>query len=500
MTEIETAAGAREWTGLAVLVLPCLVVSMGSNVLHLALPEISGALRPTNEQLLWVVDGYVFLLAGSLMTMGALADRIGRRRLLLLGGGAYGVLSLVAALSTTPEMLIVARMLLGVAGATLMPSTLSLIRSMFHDPRQRTTALGVWTASFALGGVIGPLVGGVLLGAFWWGSVFSSPRPSCSCSSCSVRGCCPSSATRTRTPVDVRSAGLSLVSVLLRRLRDHAARRVGPGPAAAGRARRRDGRRRRLPRASASSPHLRAGALPAPGIHPAGGDERGRVLRAVRDAAPVAQYLQLVLGLSPLEAGLWTIPSALGYLLGSAMAPHVADRLRPGAALGAGLLVSAAGFALLVARAGRRRAAAVRRGVGHPVGRPGPGLRRRHRAGGVGCAGAAGRDRLRPARDVHQPRRSARDRRARERGGGRVPRRDGRSPLPGVPTGTGPAARSGGAVDVARDLPASTAGGLLDAAGAAFGDAFQVTTGARRRPARHGGGLVVVLLRRIPAG
>src|SRR3954469_18303551 len=152
MTQIEIRAGAREWTGLAVLVLPCLVVSMGAGVMHLALPSISQALRPTNEQLLWVVDGYVFFLAGSLMTMGALADRIGRRRLLLLGGAAYGLLSVVAALSTSSEMLIVARMLLGVAGATLMPSTLSLIRSMFRDPRQRNTALGVWTASFALGG------------------------------------------------------------------------------------------------------------------------------------------------------------------------------------------------------------------------------------------------------------------------------------------------------------------------------------------------------------
>ena len=150
MTTTKIRAGVREWTGLAVLVLPCLVVSMGSNVLHLALPEISETLRPTNSQLLWIVDGYVFLLAGSLMTMGALADRIGRRRLLVLGGGAYGVLSLLAALATTAEMLIAARTLLGIAGATLMPSTLSLIRSMFVDDRQRNTALGVWTASFAL--------------------------------------------------------------------------------------------------------------------------------------------------------------------------------------------------------------------------------------------------------------------------------------------------------------------------------------------------------------
>src|SRR3954451_1853870 len=130
-------AGAREWAGLAVLALPCLLVSMDANVLGLAIPSLTADLQPTNTQLLWIVDSYGFLVAGSLLTMGAIGDRVGRRLLLLVGAAAFGLASLLAAFSTSATMLIAARALLGVAGATLMPSTLSLIRSMFSDPRQR---------------------------------------------------------------------------------------------------------------------------------------------------------------------------------------------------------------------------------------------------------------------------------------------------------------------------------------------------------------------------
>src|SRR3989454_10995555 len=140
--------------------------------LNLAVPKLSAALKPSSAQLLWIVDIYGFLIAGSLITMGTLGDRIGRRRLLVIGAAAFGVASVIAAFSTTPEMLIATRALLGVAGATLAPSTLSLIRSMFLDPQQRTVAIGVWVTSYSVGGAIGPLLGGVLLQYFWWGSGF----------------------------------------------------------------------------------------------------------------------------------------------------------------------------------------------------------------------------------------------------------------------------------------------------------------------------------------
>jgi len=145
---------------------------MDLTVLNLAVPHLSVDLKPSSSQLLWIVDIYGFMIAGSLITMGTLGDRIGRRRLLLIGAAAFGIASVLAAFSTSAEMLIATRALLGIAGATLAPSTLSLIRNMFLDPRQRTVAIGVWVTSYSVGGAIGPLLGGVLLQYFWWGSVF----------------------------------------------------------------------------------------------------------------------------------------------------------------------------------------------------------------------------------------------------------------------------------------------------------------------------------------
>ena len=167
-----SVAGRREWIGLGVLALPCLLYSMDLTVLNLAVPHLSADLEPSSTQLLWIVDIYGFLVAGSLITMGTLGDRIGRRRLLLTGAVAFGAASMLAAFSFTAPMLIAARAILGVASATLAPSTLSLLRNMFLDPRERTVAVGVWIASFSAGGALGPLLGGLLLEHFWWGSVF----------------------------------------------------------------------------------------------------------------------------------------------------------------------------------------------------------------------------------------------------------------------------------------------------------------------------------------
>src|SRR5712664_4654983 len=150
-TTSSTRASSREWMGLAVLALPCLLYSMDLTVLNLAVPHLSADLKPSSSQLLWIVDIYGFMIAGSLITMGTLGDRIGRRRLLLIGACAFGVASVLAAFSASAGMLIAMRAVLGIAGATLAPSTLSLIRNMFLDPRQRTTAIGVWATSFSVG-------------------------------------------------------------------------------------------------------------------------------------------------------------------------------------------------------------------------------------------------------------------------------------------------------------------------------------------------------------
>ena len=165
-------ARRREWIGLAVIALPCMLYSMDLTVLNLAVPRLTADLKPSSTELLWIVDIYGFVLAGALIPMGVLGDRIGRRRLLLIGAAAFGCASVLAAFAPSVEALIAARALLGLAAATLAPSTLSLLRSMFLDPKQRTFAIGVWIASFSAGGAIGPLIGGVLLQFFWWGSVF----------------------------------------------------------------------------------------------------------------------------------------------------------------------------------------------------------------------------------------------------------------------------------------------------------------------------------------
>jgi len=162
----------NRWACLALACLATLLLSLDLTVLHLALPRMVAELGASSTQLLWIADIYGFALAGLLITMGNLGDRIGRKRLLLIGSVAFGVASAVTAYAPNPESLIVARALLGVAGATIMPSTLSILRNVFTDPGERTMAVGVWSGMSAAGFALGPVVGGLLLDHFWWGSVF----------------------------------------------------------------------------------------------------------------------------------------------------------------------------------------------------------------------------------------------------------------------------------------------------------------------------------------
>ena len=170
--ENQPLAGRREWIGLCVLSIACLIYSMDLSVLFLAMPAIVADLDPSASELLWINDIYGFMVAGFLVTMGTLGDRIGRRRVLLIGAFAFGVASALAAFSSTAQQLIIARALLGIAGATIAPSTLSLVVNLFQNEPERNRAIGIWGTAFALGGLVGPLIGGVLLQYFHWGSVF----------------------------------------------------------------------------------------------------------------------------------------------------------------------------------------------------------------------------------------------------------------------------------------------------------------------------------------
>ncbi|MFF2369659.1 MFS transporter [Agromyces sp. NPDC058110] len=170
--EPRTRAPRRAWIALAVLMLPVLLVSIDNTVLSFALPEISRALEPTAAQQLWIIDAYPLVLAGLLVAMGSAGDRWGRRRMLLIGSVGFAVVSIAAAFAPTAEALIAARAALGFFGAMLMPSTLSLLRTVFTDREQRRLAIAIWASGFAAGSALGPLVGGLLLEHFAWGSVF----------------------------------------------------------------------------------------------------------------------------------------------------------------------------------------------------------------------------------------------------------------------------------------------------------------------------------------
>ncbi|PYD01298.1 MFS transporter [Microbacterium esteraromaticum] len=164
--------GARGWAALAVLMLPVLLVSVDNTVLSFALPEISLALRPTGAEQLWVIDVYSLVLAGLLVTMGVMGDRYGRRRMLFIGATGFAIVSALAAFAPTAGLLIAARAALGFFGAMLMPSTLSLLRSIFPNRDQRRLAIAIWASGFSAGSALGPVVGGFLLEHFAWGSVF----------------------------------------------------------------------------------------------------------------------------------------------------------------------------------------------------------------------------------------------------------------------------------------------------------------------------------------
>ncbi|GAA1482517.1 MFS transporter [Gordonia sinesedis] len=208
------AADRRAWWGLGVLTLPVLLVSMDFSVLYLAIPSITDALDPSATEQLWILDIYGFLIAGLLITMGNVGDRVGRRRILLAGAALFGVASVIAAFAPNAAVLIAARALMGIGGATLMPSSLSLIANMFPDARARARAIGVWTAAFAGGSAIGPVVGGVLLHHFWWGVVFLINVPVLAVLFALAPRLVPEYRAPTTDPFDVTGVVLSMLAIL----------------------------------------------------------------------------------------------------------------------------------------------------------------------------------------------------------------------------------------------------------------------------------------------
>ncbi|MDP8904703.1 MAG: MFS transporter [Chloroflexota bacterium] len=344
-----TLAGRREWIGLAVLTLGCLIYVMDLTVLHLAVPKLSADLRPTSAQLLWIIDIYGFFVAGSLITMGTLGDRIGRRRLLMIGAATFGAASLLAAFSTSGEMLIFSRALLGLAGATLGPSTLSLIFHMFQDQRQRSVAIGLWIGAFSAGSAVGPIAGGIMLEYFWWGSVFLLALPVIALLLLVGPRVLPEYRDAQAGRLDVRSAAMSITAVLafIYGLKTIAQDGVTPSALAAVLAGVAVGavwvfRQRRL-----VDPMIDVSLFRIRSFNTALAVNFLSIFVAVGYFLFVAQYLQLVVGLSPLEAGLWSLPSAIGFIVGSQAAPRLVGRVAPAHLIGGGLALAALGLAVL---------------------------------------------------------------------------------------------------------------------------------------------------------
>ncbi|MGW1725174.1 MFS transporter [Streptomyces sp. NPDC002306] len=342
----EAAPRPGRWLALCVLVLAVLLVAVDATVLGLATPYISEDLEPTGTQLLWIGDVYSFVIAGLLVSMGSLGDRVGRKRILLGGATAFGAISVLNAYATTPETMILARALLGVAGATLMPATLALIRNLFHDPRERSLAIGVWGAAASAGTAIGPITGGFLLEHFWWGSVFLINLPVMVVLVLVGIRLLPESRNPNPGPWDLISVVLSLLGMIgvVYAVKEAATHGLTWETCAAG-----------LLGASALYGFVRRQlTMPTPLLDMRLFRSRGFSGAVLADLLTVlglsglvfflSQYLQLVQGRGPFEAGLAELPAAIGAVAAGLVAGRAARRFSVRAVVSGGL--AAVGLAL----------------------------------------------------------------------------------------------------------------------------------------------------------
>lgn len=354
MSAPETAAarraGAREWVSLVALALPALLLSIDMSALYLALPTLSRELGASATDQLWIVDIYSFLLAGFLVSFGALADRVGRRKVMLVGAALFGIASAFAAFSTSPEMLIAARAAMGIAGATLMPTTLATLRVVFAETGQLGAAIGIWFGCFMIGMFAGPVMGGLLIGAFGWGSVFLMGIPVMLVLLVLGPILLPESNDAQAGWIDLPSVALSILALLPLAWAVKEVARAGWSPLAVGALvvglaagvvfllRQRT---LRNPLVDLGLFRIRrfSGALALTAF--------GGVIMAGASLAS-AIFMQSVAQLSPLEAGLLLLPQNVAMLIGFGVAPQLAKRLPAGPTMALGLLVGAVGFGLLL--------------------------------------------------------------------------------------------------------------------------------------------------------
>ncbi|MFD6968602.1 MFS transporter [Streptomyces sp. NPDC059979] len=342
-------AGRREWTAFTVLLLPLLLVSMDVSVLYFAIPAITEQLEPSATQQLWIFDSYAFALSGLLITMGSLGDRIGRRRLLLIGAVAFGLASVGAAYATSAEMLIAARVLLGIGGATLMPSTLALVRNLFQDAAQRSRAIAIWSGAMTGGIALGSVLSGVMLNHFSWGSVFLVNVPAMLLLLVLVPVLVPEFKDPDPGRFDLLGVPLSMAAVLpvVYGLKEIAAEGFEPlylGCLAVGLA---FGyvfvRRLRTRDDAMVSRTLFRGRGFGAGI----GLNTIAAFAMMGSAYFTTQYLQSVLGMRPLEAALWSLAPSLVIGAAAPVGAALAQKVDRAYVIAGGFALAAAGFALV---------------------------------------------------------------------------------------------------------------------------------------------------------
>ncbi len=344
------ADGANRWVVLVVLCLSLLLVALDATVLHVAVPAVTEDLRPSAVGLLWIVDAYPLVCASLLILFGTLGDRVGRRRVLLLGYGLFGVASAVAAMADSAGVLIAARALLGVGGAMIMPATLSILRQVFPDRRERAVAIGVWSAVAAVGAATGPVIGGFLVEHFWWGSV-SDHIPLMALLLPVGRLLLPESRGSDDGPWDVLGALMAAAGVLGVVL---GVKRAGTGEGLLGPATlaplligaallvafvRRQKRR--------THPLIDMGMFARPAFSTAVGCIVLAMLALVGLELIAVQYLQLVLGLSPLETGLRLLPLTFAAMAAGATGSYTLRRVGPRRMVGLGFVLTAVAVLML---------------------------------------------------------------------------------------------------------------------------------------------------------
>ena len=349
-THVPASPAAHPWAALAVLMLPVLLIAIDNTVLAFAVPAISESLRPGGTELLWIVDAYPLVLAGLLVPMGSLGDRIGRRRLLLTGASGFAVVSALVAFAPSAGLLIAGRAALGFFGAMLMPATLSLIRNIFVDPTKRRTAIAIWASGFSGGAALGPVVGGFLLEHFWWGSVFLMAVPVLVPLLLLGPVLVPESRDPVPGPVDPLSILLSLGAMVplvygIKTVAESGWGVAGLLPIALGFALGAGFVLRQLRR---PVPLLDVRLFTNPVFSGSVAANLLSVFSLVGFIFFVSQHLQLVSGRGPMEAGLFLVPGLVVTVVAGLAVVRVVRHVRPAVVVAGGLLLNAVGYAVVL--------------------------------------------------------------------------------------------------------------------------------------------------------